>query len=261
MTLIKMELKRNGKSLLIWSVVIGGMILLCLLLYPELKKEVDSLEEALKNMGGVTAAFGMDRLNYGELMGFYGIYGGSMLGIGGIFYSAILGAGMLAREEQEHTAEFLLTHPVSREKIFFQKLSSMAILLVLMNSIVILFSCVSFAMIGEKPDWDVFWIYHGAQVLMQMEILGICCGISAFIRRGSVSLGIGVAALLYFLGLFSNITDKAEAAKYLTPYAYADAAKIISERGMDEKLALLGIAYGLIGIGVGFWKYRRKDIS
>ena len=94
MTLIKMELKRNGKSLLIWSVVIGGMILLCLLLYPELKKEVDSLEEALKNMGGVTAAFGMDRLNYGELMGFYGIYGGSMLGIGGIFYSAILGAGM-----------------------------------------------------------------------------------------------------------------------------------------------------------------------
>ena len=38
MTLIKMELKRNGKSLLIWSVVIGGMILLCLLLYPELKK-------------------------------------------------------------------------------------------------------------------------------------------------------------------------------------------------------------------------------
>ena len=62
MTLIKMELKRNGKSLLIWSVVIGGMILLCLLLYPELKKEVDSLEEALKNMGGVTAAFGMESL-------------------------------------------------------------------------------------------------------------------------------------------------------------------------------------------------------
>ena len=26
MTLIEMELKRNGKSLLIWSVVIGGML-------------------------------------------------------------------------------------------------------------------------------------------------------------------------------------------------------------------------------------------
>ena len=260
MTIAKMEIKRNIKSLLIWSAVIGGMIMLCLLLFPQLKKEVDSLEEALKNMGGLTSAFGMDRLNYGEIMGFYGIYGGSMLGIGGMFYSAILGTGMLAREEQEHTAEFLLTHPVSRERILFQTLGAMVFLLVLMNGIVILFSCTSFVMIGEEPDWKIFWIYHGAQLLMQAEILGVCCGISAFIRRGSISLGIGVAALLYFLGLFKNIAEKADAVKYITPYAYGDAAEIISEGGLDGKLAILGIAYGFAGVAVGLWHYRRKDI-
>ena len=79
------EMKRGRMGLLAWGCVIGGMIALCLLLYPELTKEGASIQAAIESMGTFTAAFGADRLNYAELMGFYGIYGGCMLGIGGIF--------------------------------------------------------------------------------------------------------------------------------------------------------------------------------
>lgn len=254
------ELKRSLQSTLIWGLIIGGTIMLCVFLFPELKKELGDMVDAMSDMGGFGAAFGMDRLNYGDITGFYGIYAGSMLGIGGIFYAAILGTGLLAKEEKDHTADFLLTHPVTRTSVFWQKAAAMAVQILLMNLAVILLAWISIRWIGESPDWEGLCLFHLAQVLMQLEIGGICLGISAFLRRGSISTGIGVAAFLYFLGLLGNITEKAEAVKYITPYAYADAAKILPECALDGTLILLGLCYGGAGILAGWLWYRRKDI-
>ena len=104
------------------------------------------------------------------------------------------------------------------------------------------------------------WLFHLAQMLMQTEIACICMGISAFLRKGSVSIGIGVAALLYFLGLFGNITEKAEKVKYITPYAYADAADILPDAALDGTLILFGMGYAFLGLAIGYVKYQRKDI-
>ena len=255
------EMKRGRMGLLAWGCVIGGMIALCLLLYPELTKEGASIQAAIESMGTFTAAFGADRLNYAELMGFYGIYGGGcMLGIGGIFYAAVLGTGMLEKEEREHTAEFLLTHPVSRSQVVTEKLLAMISQMLLLNGMVILLSVVSFCIIGEKPDWHDFFLFHGAQIVMQFEILCICFGISAFLKKGATSAGIGIAAALYFLGVFGNITEKAEFVTYITPYTYADGANVIPAGELDIKLVMLGMVYAVIGLIAAYGKYTRKDI-
>lgn len=39
MILFRHELKRDWKSLVIWSCVIGGMTMLCLMLFPQLSQE------------------------------------------------------------------------------------------------------------------------------------------------------------------------------------------------------------------------------
>ena len=260
MNFLKNEMRQGLKGLLLWGLIIGGTIVLCVALFPDLKKEFGDMVDAMADMGGFGAAFGMNQLNYGEITGFYGIYAGSMLGIGGIFFAAVLGTGILAKEEKEHTAEFLLTHPVTRTSAFFQKLTAMLVQILLMNGIVILLAVLSFQLIGETPEWKGVWLFHIAQLLMQTEIACICMGISAFLRKGSVSIGIGVAALLYFLGLFGNITEKAEKVKYITPYAYADAADILPDAALDGTLILLGMGYAFLGLAIGYVKYQRKDI-
>lgn len=260
MNIFRHELRRARLSILLWSLVIGGMIMLCILLYPELAKEGESIQKVIQSMGSFTAAFGADRLNYGELMGFYGIYGGCMLGIGGIFYAAVLGASMLEKEEREHTAEFLLTHPLNRMRVITEKLAAMVVEMVLMNLIVMTLAAVAFFVIGEKPDWEKFLLFHSAQILMQFEILCICFGISAFLKKGGTSVGIGVAAVLYFLGVFGNITEKAEFVKYITPYAYADGANVIPAGSLDMNLIAFGMIYALLGVVFAYVKYSRKDI-
>ena len=255
------ELKRGIRSTLIWGLVIGGTIMLCVFLFPELKRELGDMVDAMSDIGGFGAAFGMDQLNYGDITGFYGIYAGSMLGIGGIFYAAVLGIGLLAKEEKDHTADFLLTHPVTRTSVFWQKAGAMAVQIFAMNVLVAALAALAVFAIGESPDWEGIGLFHAGQLLMQAEVGCVCLGISAFLRRGSVSIGIGIAAFLYFLGLLGNITEKAEMVKYITPYAYADAAHILPKGALDGPLIFIGFIYGAGGILAGWLRYRRKDIG
>lgn len=260
MFLLKHEMKQGIKALLIWGISVGAMVMFCLFLFPELKTQMEPIQAMMKSLGPLAAAFGMDQLNYGELMGFYGVYTGFMLGIGGMFYAAILGCGMLSKEEAQHTAETLFSYPVSRSYVCFWKLLAVAVQLCLFNAIVIVFSLVTFPLIGETPDAKAFALYHLAQLIMQLEIAGICFGISAFLRKGSASIGMGVAFLLYFLGVAGNISDKVSFVKYITPYAYADGAAILPTTSLNIGLVALGMFYMAIGITAAFCKYTAKDI-
>ncbi len=79
-------------------------------------------------------------------------------------------------------------------------------------------------------------------------------------RRGTAGIGLGVAMLLYFLNLIANMSKDAGFLKYITPFAYADGAGIVGSRSLDMGLVGCGMAYGLFGAAVGFFRYTRKDI-
>ena len=261
MTIYIKELKQSFKSLCIWTASIAFMMLVCVLLFPEMKGEMDSVSSIFANMGGFTAAFGMDKLSFGQLMGFYGIECGNVLGIGGGFFAALAGISVLANEEKERTAEFLLTHPISRISIIAQKLLSVLTQIVVLNIVVVAVSLISAAVINESFEMKEFMLLHVAYLIMQLEISCICFGISAFIRRGSIGIGLGLALAFYFMNLVCNMTEQAEFLRYITPYAYAEASDIISEGKLDTVLIVIGILIAVIGAAVGFVKYTKKDIA
>lgn len=261
MTIYIKELKQSFKSLCIWTASIAFMMLVCVLLFPEMKGEMDSVSSIFANMGGFTAAFGMDKLSFGQLMGFYGIECGNVLGIGGGFFAALAGISVLANEEKERTAEFLLTHPISRGSIIAQKLLSVLTQVVVLNIVVVAVSLISAAVINESFEMKEFILLHVAYLIMQLEISCICFGISAFIKRGSIGIGLGLALAFYFMNLVCNMTEQAEFLRYITPYAYAEASNIISEARLDTVLIVIGIIIAVIGAAVGFVKYTKKDIA
>ncbi|MGN0611809.1 MAG: ABC transporter permease subunit, partial [Ruminiclostridium sp.] len=205
MTIYIKELKQGVKALLIWTASIAFMMLVCILMFPEMKGEMDNVSEMFANMGGFSAAFGMDKLSFGNLMGFYGIECGNILGLGGGFFAALTAISVLAKEEKDHTAEFLFTHPVSRFSVITQKLLSVLTQIILLNIAVVAVSLISAAAIGEEFQIKEFALLHIAYLIMQLEIACICFGISAFIRRGSIGIGLGLALALYFINIVSNI--------------------------------------------------------
>ena len=46
------------------------------------------MNEMFSSMGAFSSAFGMDRLNFGTLIGFYATECGNILGLGGAFFAS-----------------------------------------------------------------------------------------------------------------------------------------------------------------------------
>ena len=121
MILIKHELKQGWKSLAIWTASIGFFIIICVFLYPEMKGEMEDMNEMFSSMGAFSSAFGMDRLNFGTLIGFYATECGNILGLGGAFFASLIAVSSLAKEEKEHTPQNFYSHTRSAEKRFSRK--------------------------------------------------------------------------------------------------------------------------------------------
>ena len=260
MTITLHELKQNKRQFLIWTAAIGFLLAVCVFLFPEMKGEMDGMNDIFSSMGSFTEAFGMDKISFGTLTGFYAVECGNILGLGGAFFASLCAVSMLAKEENGHTAAFLLTHPISRIRVILEKLAAMLLQVILLNLILYVLAAASIALIGEDIPWKELTLLHLAYFLLQTELAGICFGISAFLRRGSTGLGIGIAVLLYFLNLVANITEQAEFLKYLTPFGYAEGADLITSLRLDGRLVGIGMVLGALGILLGCWKYCTKDI-
>ncbi len=260
MKILKHELRQGRTACLIWTAIITFLMIVCIFLFPEMKGEMEEVGDIFASMGSFTAAFGMDRLNMGTLVGFYGIECGNVLGLGGAFFAALTGVSMLAKEERNGTVEFLMTHPVSRVRVVTQKLIAAAVQILFLNLIILCFSLLSVALIRELIPWKEILLLHLAYFLLQLELAGLCFGISAFLRRGGVGVGLGLAVMAYFLNLIANLTEKAGFLRYVTPFAYCEAAQILTEGRLNFRLVLVGMVFMGIGIAAAYIRYCRKDL-
>lgn len=260
MTLVKHELRQGKTSFLIWTASVGFLLAVCIFLFPEMKEQMDGVNDIFASMGSFTEAFGMDRLHFGTLIGFYAVECGNILGLGGAFYASLCAVGILSKEEKDKTAEFLLTHPVSRKRVLTEKLIAVLIQITAMNIIIYALAVGSIAAVGEAIPWREISLLHLAYYLLQLELAGICFGISAFLHKGSIGVGLGIAVMMYFLNLIANIADAAEFLKYITPFGYCEAADIVSNGSLDSTLVMIGAVMGICGIMIAYLKYTKKDI-
>ena len=260
MTLIRHELKRAWKSTTIWTCAIGAFIVICLFMYPEMKSQTDSISSLFSSMGAFSSAFGLDILDYGSLKGFYGIECGNILGLGGALFAALAGIAALAGEEKEGTAEFLLTHPLSRTEIVTKKLIAVMIQITALNVVVYLLAVGSMAAVGEAVPWKEVSLLHLAFFLLQAEIACVCFGISACLWRGGIGIGLGLAIALYFINILANLTKGADVLKYLTPFGYADGSDIITHGAINGTRLLAGLGFAACGLVLAYIRYNRKDI-
>ena len=261
MTIFLHELRQNKIALIIWSAAISFMLGICVIIYPEMSSQMGEISDMFADMGAFTTAFGMDQLNFGEFMGYFGVECGNALGLGGALFAAIVGASALAKEEKEHTAEFLLTHPLSRTRIISEKLVAAVTQIFILNAAVIATTFVCIAAVGVDFETKPLLLTFLAYLILQLEIAAITFGLSAFLRRGELGIGLGLAFAFYFMNILANLTEELKFIKYVTPFGYADGAHIIPEGAIEIKYLAVGMVISAVGIIAAYLKYNKKDIA
>lgn len=261
MTLYKHELRQGRLMLCLWTIAIAGMVGLCVLIYPEMGAQMKDFSRIFAMLGSFSAAFGLDKINFGEFIGFFGIECGNILGIGGALYAAMTGAASLASEENGHTAEFLLTHPVSRAHVVAQKLLAVLTQVVMMNAAVALATLACVLLIGVTVSAGDMALLLFAHLLMQLIVACIAFCMGAFMRRGYLGAGLGFAVLAYFINIAANLSKGLRFLKYLTPFGFTDSADLISTHAMNGVSLTVSLVAAAACVAVAFIHYGRKDIA
>lgn len=260
MTLFFHELKRDRIKLIVWTAVIAFMLCVSIVIYPQMTSQMGDMGDMFSEMGGFSEAFNMDKVNFGEFSGYFAVECGNVLGLGGAFFAALLGISALAKEERERTAEFLLTHPISRTSVVFQKLAAVFAQILILNLAVAACAVAASLAIGQEIDAKLFFTVFLGYLIMQAELACVTFGVSAYLRGNGIGIGLGLAFVLYFMNILANLTDDAEFLRYITPFSYADGTAIAYSGAIEVKYLIPGIAYATIGVAAAFIRYNRKDI-
>ena len=165
-SVLKRELLLNLKNLLIWSLSVGALGLVCILLYKSMEGEMKDMADAFSNMGAFSEAFGMSTLSIATLKGYFATEIGAVHGLGSCMFAAIIAINIISKEEDAHTGEFLFSLPLSRNRILTAKSLCVAIMLVLFTTVCTLFYLLGFNILGEEMPLDLFFTFMARQFLM-----------------------------------------------------------------------------------------------
>lgn len=261
LTIYKHEMKLLYKTFLIWTLAVGGMCFVCILLFNSMKEEMEGMAESFSQMGAFADAFGMSQLSIATLEGFYATEVGTVHSLGAAMFAAIISMIMLSKEEDGHTSEFLFTLPVSRAKVITSKLIAVITNVIILNVSSVGAYTLGIVILGENIDFNRLLLYHGMQLLMHLEIAGICFGLSAFMKKNKLGLGLGIVMIFYAYDLMVRVIPDLSDYKLLGPFSYSNAADIFSTGEVEVPALIWGMVVMAVCVIAAYVRYGKRDLA
>ncbi len=264
--LIKTEFRRNLRSLILWGAIIIGLSVLMLSMYPLFSDSFANMEELLEIFPeGFLDAFGLGEggLDMSTPYGWFGTEGYLFVVLLGSSYAAILGSSILSKEEDDKTIEFLLSKPITRNKILLGKAIVILINLVIFNLTLFVFLLLGFSIVADEFSLITILLFCLGSLVLEVVFASIAFFISVFITKSRkvISVSLGLAIGFYFFDVIIKINENLSFLNYISPYEYVNAVRIVQDHTIDSIYLLISLGIVLLS-GFGTWYfYNKKDIS
>ena len=258
------EFKDNLKGTVITSLVVVLYTALSLLIYSSMQENISKIKDFYYIMPeSFQEAFNFHINQWDNVLGFYVTYFVYFVPIITGCYSIILGTRLLSKEEQNKTAEFLLSRPLSRNQIISSKLFTFFIHILGINLLAFftgLFGC------GIVSDWEfniislIILHTYGLLICLLFGILGFF--ITVVMKRAKEITGVGIGIVLgsYVFDVMIRVLGEFQFLLYLTPFKYLNFEAHTPNYGFDGWRLIYFIGLSAILIILSYPFYRRKDI-
>ncbi len=267
--IFRRELKRYRGSTIAWCISICALIVMGMVFFPVMMDEtiMQQMKAFFENafMKNMMAAFGASFDNLTNVLGFYTTRNSMFIMLLGSFFSIMLAGRILAREEPDKTAEFLLSKPVTRAEVFCSKLLAYLSYLLVLNGATVLVGFLSIELFKGESEYRISaFLTHSLYAMLLMLSFGaIGMFLSLLVKRGRPHAGISIGIVVgsYFFDSLSKVTPDAEMFGYISPFKFVDSAGIMRpDYGLEWWRVLYFVALSLVLFGLTLWRYRKKDI-
>jgi ABC-2 type transport system permease protein len=179
-------------------------------------------------------------------------------------HAVLLGSSIIAKEERDKTAEFLMVKPVSRTAIMTSKLLAALVNIIILN-LVSLFS--SIIMVdaynkGEAITGEIV-LFLFSMLIIQLLFLSLGALLAAFIRSSKAS-GALATGILFGSFVISKITDLADDLRFLnvlSPFKYFDYSRIADGHGLSLAIALFSLLVTALFSAFTYFFYRKREFG
>jgi ABC-2 type transport system permease protein len=262
-TIFRHEFFTRLKSVLVWSGSLAVLVFFFFSIFPSFAEQAALLNEMLaKFPPALLEAFGMTKTDLASVLGYFSflfVFVQLCLAIQAGNY----GFGLVSIEENELTADFLLSKPVSRFQIITSKLLAALSCLVLTELVATAATFIAIALFrgGRSYDANTLSLLLVSMLVLQLFFLSVGMVISLLVKRVrsvtpySLALGFGAYILAAFSGIFGDIK-----LEYITPFKQLDPSYVISHNAYNTPLLIINLAVTVIAVLASYVLYLRRDI-
>ena len=264
MNVFIVEMRAHRKGLTIWAFGIIFMVVAGMGKYVALSSSGQSMNEIFAKMPkSMQTIFGIAGFDVSKASGYFGMLF-LYLAIMATIHAVMIGADIISKEESDKTAEFLLSKPISRNKIITSKLFAALANIIIFNIITLVSSIVVVGKYskGEAVSSEII-VLMGGMFILQLIFMFIGTAIAAVSKHPKRATSISTAVLLitYLLSMAIDLSGKIGNLKYFTPFKYYEAKNLISDGGFQWNFVVLSIIIISSMISITYVFYKKRDLS
>lgn len=258
-------LRDRKNSIIIFTAVSVGLILMYTALFPTVKKQADQMQSLLKAYPkSMLKAFNMEDVFFSNYESYMSTEEFSLMWPILLFCMMIAwGGSAIAGEIDQGTMKFLLSQPISRPKIFFAKyiagLKALGVYVVLTIA-----SCPLFA---KLFDFDVELANY-----LKLAIVGFLLGwaifsiaiffSSIFSDKGkSYFITAGILVLMYAANIASTLKENISDLKYISFFYYYNPAQTLAHGKIEDLAYWIFIGVSIIFTLAGVLWFSKRDVA
>lgn len=246
-------------SMLAWFAGLFLTTVVIMLLFPTLRdtfgKALNDVPESIKGILG-------DATTYQRINGFIDIQVLAQMVFMTIVCGIILFTGVIAGDENEGTLQTLLANPVSRTKVYFEKLAGASLLLFIVNLSIFLGTLVGAAIVSESVD--IVRLALACFMLYVVTLLFSVIGFSIGAVTGKRGLAGALAGTLAFVSyLITNLVSSVKMLKSVnrfSPYEYFNKPSVL-DNGVEIIDLIILISISFVFIIIGYVFFTKRDLS
>jgi len=262
-----MELRRHRRGILIWCAVLLCLNAFMMFFYPLVVESriFEQMNSFFSNpfFKGMMTTFGVDLENMTSALGYYVTYNAVYTMLLGSLVAVLLGGRLVAREEKDKTAEFLLTKPVTRGEVLNSKMAALGVLVTGLNLAVVLAGFVLLEVFTDAPyDLGAFLTVSWQTWLLTLAFGAVGFLVAACAKRARAVTGasLGIVLGFYFVGGLSRVSESTRAIGFISPFRFVQTDIVAGASGGGWWRAAYFIGLAALCVLVSHIIYRRKDI-
>lgn len=250
------------KQIIIWAVALCTIFFMFSLLFPAFKSNEQELTKVLAGYPpAFAAAFSLNLATIFSFNGFYSFiltYINLTVAIMALYFGLMI----FSREKRTKTSDFLLAKPISRKRIYFEKLFAACSSIILIDILFAIFAYIVYSLSDHSgASFNVFALMTLGVIIVSFIFLSIGILIAHIMSKVKSPSGIAVGCgFIFFIIAMLQALIQEDFLKYLAPMKYFVGDNVLTNASLDPVYLTISACVIVGSIVFAYFYFKRKDI-